>query len=288
MSDQHEELRVSDLLNRQVLDRQTTDEHGRIDRVWMHPPAHRVLGFLCRQGLIRGEFSAFRLDQLHALGDDSVVLEAAPQPANPEKIDRLESLLQHEVWTDAGLHLGKIVDCCFDRQTGYIRSYLVSPHGWRGVAGMLWDLDPTLVLSYGQERVLVAELDPETLPVYDLGLVESVAGAEPDYRQLLGDLRQRARHWKQELKLQVSKAKEQAQQVLTQVQEVREQAQQPLDWDEPQPTPLADLSDSSEDWDAVDTALQPLPELRPKSAAIAPPVEPLIPPEALDDDDPWV
>ncbi|QFZ92493.2 RNA metabolism [Synechococcus elongatus] len=288
MSDQPEELRVSDLLNRQVLDRQTTDEHGRIDRVWMHPPAHRVLGFLCRQGLIRGEFSAFRLDQLHALGDDSVVLEAAPQPANPEKIDRLESLLQHEVWTDAGLHLGKIVDCCFDRQTGYIRSYLVSPHGWRGVAGMLWDFDPTLVLSYGQERVLVAELDPETLPVYDLGLVESVAGAEPDYRQLLGDLRQRARHWKQELKLQVSKAKEQAQQVLTQVQEVREQAQQPLDWDEPQPTPLADLSDSSEDWDAVDTALQPLPELRPKSAAIAPPVEPLIPPEALDDDDPWV
>nr|AAA75110.1 orf288 putative protein; Method: conceptual translation supplied by author [Synechococcus elongatus PCC 7942 = FACHB-805] len=288
MSDQPEELTLSDLLNRQVLDRQTTDEHGRIDRVWMHPPAHRVLGFLCKQGLIRGEFSAFRLDQLHALGDDSVVLEAAPQPANPEKVDRLESLLQHEVWTDAGLHVGKIVDCRFDRQTGYISAYLVSPHGWRGVAGMLWDLDPQLVLSYGQARVLVAELDPETLPVYEAGLTEAVAGSEPDYRHLLGDLRQRARHWKQELKLQVSKVKEQAQEVLAQVQEVREQVQQPLDWEDATPQPLTAIAEDEEDWDAAETALQPLPELRPKSAAIAPPAQPLIPPEAWDDDDPWV
>ena len=44
MSDQPDVIRHSELLHRLVLDRKTTEELGRVERLWMHPPAHRVLG----------------------------------------------------------------------------------------------------------------------------------------------------------------------------------------------------------------------------------------------------
>lgn len=47
-----EVLKQSDLLNQLVLDRNTMEELGHVDVLWMHPPVHRVLGFICKSGFL--------------------------------------------------------------------------------------------------------------------------------------------------------------------------------------------------------------------------------------------
>lgn len=52
MATQPEVVRQSDLLNQLVLDRSSMAELGHIDVVWMHPPVHRVYGFICKSGFL--------------------------------------------------------------------------------------------------------------------------------------------------------------------------------------------------------------------------------------------
>lgn len=52
MATQPEVVKQSDLLNQLVLDRNTMEELGHVDVVWMHPPVHRVLGFICKSGFL--------------------------------------------------------------------------------------------------------------------------------------------------------------------------------------------------------------------------------------------
>ncbi|NJR65874.1 MAG: hypothetical protein HC772_12035 [Leptolyngbyaceae cyanobacterium CRU_2_3] len=68
MTAQTEIVRQSDLINQLVLDRQTLEELGRVELLWMYPPAHRVLGFICKSGFLGNKKFAFKLDQITAVG----------------------------------------------------------------------------------------------------------------------------------------------------------------------------------------------------------------------------
>ena len=126
-------IRQSILLNQLVLDRASLDELGRVELLWMYPTQHRVLGFICRSGLLSAKKLAFNLPQIKTLGDNGILVQSNPVETDAEKVKQLESLLNCEVWADDGHKVGKIVDYFFNLKTGAITAYLLLINGITGV-----------------------------------------------------------------------------------------------------------------------------------------------------------
>ncbi|MBW4519978.1 MAG: PRC-barrel domain-containing protein [Scytolyngbya sp. HA4215-MV1] len=157
MSQFPETIRQSELLNQLVLDRNTMEELGRIEVLWMYPQAHRVLGFVCKTGFLSGKKLAFKLSQVTAIGENGILTHGQAEATDAEKVKQLESLINLEVWSDAGNRVGKITDCVFNLQTGLIAHYLFVSSGWSSMVGEVYQLPPGKVQSFGRKRVLVAE-----------------------------------------------------------------------------------------------------------------------------------
>ena len=166
-------IRQSDLINQLVLDRATLEELGRVELLWIYPQSHRVLGFICKSGFLGSQKSAFQLGQISSLGANGVLTEDRPEKTTAERVKRLESLLDHEIWSEDGNRIGKITDCLFQLQTGEITQYLFVSSGWTGVLGELYQLSPSQILSFGKQRVLV--LAAAEFELYQSGLSQKLS-----------------------------------------------------------------------------------------------------------------
>jgi uncharacterized protein YrrD/ElaB/YqjD/DUF883 family membrane-anchored ribosome-binding protein len=183
MTAQTEMVRQSDLLNQLVLDRQTLEELGRVETLWMYPPAHRVLGFICKSGFLGSKKFAFKLNQIAAVGASGVLTQAAPQPTEASKVQQLESLIQREVWSDEGNQIGKITDCLFNLQTGVITDYLFISSGWAGAIGETYQLPTAEISSLGKKRVLVKETAAARFNIYSAGLPQKLTQVKESIQQ---------------------------------------------------------------------------------------------------------
>jgi uncharacterized protein YrrD len=163
-------IRHSELINQLILDRTTTEELGRVEVLWMYPEIHRVLGFVGKSGWLGQQKFAFRLDQIYAIGSSGVLIEGRSEKTDADHVRRLESLIQHEIWSDEGNRIGKITDCLFDLQTGEISHYLYVSSGWSGITGDLYQLPVQSINSFGKERVLVSESAVPYFGTYREGL----------------------------------------------------------------------------------------------------------------------
>lgn len=146
------------------------EELGRVEVLWMYPQAHRVLGLICKSGLLGMKKSAFKLIQVDALGSNGILTHSQPEATDAERVNLLESLLQHEVWSDQGNRVGKITDYLFNLKTGAITHYLLVSSGWAGITGEIYQLAPAQILSFGKKRVLVQESIVPNLALYREGL----------------------------------------------------------------------------------------------------------------------
>ena len=230
MAAQQNLIKQSDLLNRLVLDRNTMEELGHVDVLWMYPEAHRVLGFVCKSGLLGGKKVAFNLAQVQTLGADSILVNSSPVETDTSRVQQLESLIHCEVWSDAGNKIGRISDCLFQLKTGEIREYLLVSNGWSGVVGSIYQLPPKKIMSFGRKRVLVAEAAVKTLAVYRGGLQQAVAETgsflKENYTEVAQEVRSMAEqaqtatgHLKQQWLKLTGRAKKQAQAFAAQMKE---------------------------------------------------------------------
>jgi uncharacterized protein YrrD len=169
-------MKQSELLNQLILDRRTMEEFGRVETLWMHPPAHRVLGFICKAGLLGNQKSAFNLSQISALGESGILTDGAPDSTTAERVRQLESLIAHEIWSEGGDRIGKIIDCLFDLQSGRITHYLYVSSGWAGIVGEIYQLPTPTILSFGKKRVLVS--DVAHLSLYQEGIPQKLTKAK--------------------------------------------------------------------------------------------------------------
>ena len=64
-------LLLSDLLKHSVRCESGID-HGPVITPWMHPPVHRILGFVSRASNLRLEREVWRLDQLKGINQQEV------------------------------------------------------------------------------------------------------------------------------------------------------------------------------------------------------------------------
>ncbi|ABW27779.1 PRC-barrel domain-containing protein [Acaryochloris marina] len=214
MADAAKIMRHSQLLNRLVIDRDTTEELGRIDVVWMHPPAHRVMGFICKPGFMTKQRYAFNLKQLYRIGPESILVSSGAAETNVKEVALLETLIGLELWTDAGERLGRIIDCLFDRQTGNITHYLFKSGGWRGFTSGVYQLPPRAVMSFGRKKVLVTAKVSANLKVFQEGLEDRLVQVsdriKSGYTQELDSLTSRAQKLTQQAEERLQKLAEQA------------------------------------------------------------------------------
>ncbi len=169
MDTQLEVIRQSDLLNRLVLDRRTTEEVGRVDQFWLNPQSHQVIGLTCKSGFLGNKKASFNWKQIETIGADSILVNNDQETMEPEKPE-LFALIGHEVWTDAGNKAGKIVDFLFVPQTGDIVEYLFMSSGWRGVLDGIYLLAPLTITSTGSKRVIVPDEVVQVPLLYTEGL----------------------------------------------------------------------------------------------------------------------
>ncbi|MGF1604541.1 MAG: PRC-barrel domain-containing protein [Thermosynechococcaceae cyanobacterium] len=313
-------IRHRDLLNLLVIDRATTDELGRVEVVWMHPPAHRVLGFICKTGPLGGPKLAFNLNQIEQLGPESVVVKGESVVTNTSEVKLLESLIGLEVWNESGAKMGKVTDCLFNLKSGVITQYLFRSDGWRGFTGGVYQLPTGSIQRFGKKRVFVSGTVTKRPQIYQPGLEEKLfkAGdriqsrftdltqqATQQLHQVTGDatsqvqsLTEQATQRVQSLGQQLTEetqsfaqlAKERGQSLLSQVQEQSRNSDDAFEEDD-----FSWVDDPSTDPDESDSAT-PVPETSLPQAQDTVEDGDLvwsrgledIPPEDLEDDEPWI
>lgn len=170
-------IRHSELLHQLVLDQSSMEEWGRIEVLWMYVPAHRVLGFVCKSGLLGNRKLAFKLGQLQAFGSNGLITRGNPDETDADRVRQLESLIHHEVWSQAGDRLGQITDCVFNLRSGAILDYLVVPDRLSSLVGTIYRLPPQHISSLGRRRVLIADTQLDSLAIYREGLPHKLSKA---------------------------------------------------------------------------------------------------------------
>ena len=118
-------LLLSDLLKHNVRCESGID-HGPVITPWMHPPVHRILGFITRPSNLRLEREVWRLDQLKGINQQEVYVKGACSVSDEQTLDRFPTLMNANVFNKSGQKIGLIADFLFELKKGNIQYYLVS------------------------------------------------------------------------------------------------------------------------------------------------------------------
>ena len=118
-------LFLSDLLKCNVRCENGID-HGPVISGWMHPPDHRILGFVSRPSNLRLQRNVWRLDQLKGINHKELYVKGAFSISDDQTLERLPNLINSNVFSRTGQKLGLIADFFLDFQKGKIQYYLVS------------------------------------------------------------------------------------------------------------------------------------------------------------------
>lgn len=189
MSTKAELLKQSELLNRLVLDRHTTEEVGRVTQLWLDWQAHRIAGLTCNSGFLGGKKHHVAWEQVNTIGSDSILVNSLKEETESETLEPPESHIGAEVWTDVGNKVGKLVDYIIEPETGAIVNYLYSSSGWQGIMEGIYTLAPAAVSSVGKKRIIVLEEAVKNSEKYSEGVDERMSQAakfiRSDYNKTL-------------------------------------------------------------------------------------------------------
>ena len=118
-------LLLTDLLKHNVRCDKGLD-HGPIISPWMHPPVHRILGWISRPSTLRLQREVWRLDQLKGINQQEVYVKGPCSFSDEQTLERFPTLMSANVFNRDGQKLGLIVDFVFELSKGNIQHYLVS------------------------------------------------------------------------------------------------------------------------------------------------------------------
>ncbi len=130
-------------------------DHGLGLMVWMHPPVHRILGWITKPSFLNLSRNVWRLNQLKAISSDSIYVKGKPAISDQETLNRFPTLINANLLNKQGEKLATIVDLVFDSKSGNILYYLVSRSNPKIPGSSRWSLkidnikdqQPGMVLS---------------------------------------------------------------------------------------------------------------------------------------------
>ena len=159
-----DQVLLSDLLHHRVRCDQGLD-HGPGVMAWMHPPVHRLLGWVSRPSALRNSRDVWRLDQCRGMADQEVFVKGLPATTDQVTLERLPTLIDADLLDCHGDRLGQIADLTFVPSSGQILHYLVSRSDPRLPGSSRWRLTPDRIVDQQPGLVSTGLSDLDELPL---------------------------------------------------------------------------------------------------------------------------
>ncbi|MEB3318833.1 MAG: RNA methyltransferase [Cyanobacteriota bacterium] len=188
-----EQLLLSDLLRRHVRCDRGLD-HGAGQMAWMHPPVHRLLGWVSKPSALQQRRLVWRLDQLRGLSETEAFVKGEPAASDAVTVQRLPTLLQAQLLGAEGQLLGTVADAAVELRSGRIAHYLVARSDPRLPGTSRWRLSPERIVDQKPGRVFTALHNLDDLPL-----------ARASLRQ---DWLRRSRRWRDQVGRETSRLRE--------------------------------------------------------------------------------
>jgi hypothetical protein len=229
-----DQLLLSDLLRRQV--RCDEDhEHGVGVLAWMHPPVHRLLGWISKPSSFGSKRLAWRLNQLRGIGELELFVQGEGADTDLPTVERLPTLIDAALLGQQGQVLGSVADAAVELSSGRILHYLVARSDPRLPGSSRWRLTPDRLLDQQPGQVVTALTQLDQLPL-----------ARASVRQ---EFLRRSRRWREQIGEETSRLRDQFQEVGGRVEERLEGwLEEPEDPDGPRRTAYGDRAEAWEAW----------------------------------------
>jgi hypothetical protein len=159
-----EQLLLSELLRRRVRCDQGLDQGAGL-QVWMHPPVHRVLGWVSRPSAFGSRRLVWRLNQLRGFTDLEVLVQGEPAETEQSVVERLPTLIEAAVLDRRQQPIGTLADAAIELRTGRIRHYLVSRSDPRLPGSSRWRLSLDRLVDQQPGQVLTGLESLDDLPL---------------------------------------------------------------------------------------------------------------------------
>ncbi len=268
-----EQLLLSDLLRLRVRCDRGLD-HGPGQVAWMHPPVHRLLGWVSKPSALQQRRLVWRLDQLRGLSEREAFVKGDPADSDAATVQRLPTLLDAQLLGAAGQPLGKLADAAVELRSGRIAHYLVARSDPRLPGTSRWRLSPERIVDQKPGRVFTALNDLDDLPL-----------ARASLRQ---DWLRRSRRWRDQVERESTRLRERFQEAGGALEDRLEGWLEEPPLDAPareRPAPFDGEADPLEDWPEDWPASSPDP-----AAGGGSPAPPRSSPHSAPPpvDDPWV
>ncbi len=239
-----DQLLLSDLLRRRVRCQEGL-ERGAGAMVWMHPPVHRVLGWVSRPSAFGSRRLVWRLDQLRGLLELEVLVKGEPAETDQETLERLPTLIDASLLDSRREPIGTLADAAIELASGRILHYLVSRSDPRLPGSSRWRLSPERIVDQQPGQVFTALQGLDDLPL-----------ARASVRQ---QFLRRSRRWRDQMQEETTRLRDQFQQVGDRVEQRVEGWLEEPPWGEgPQAPDLRRAADWDPGWDEDwDPGLEP-------------------------------
>ena len=153
---------------------------------WMHPPVHRLLGWISRPSALRMSRDVWRLNQCCGLTDQQVFVRGEPAVTDQVTLERLPTLLDAALLDRNGERIGSVVDLDFRPADGAILHYLIARSDPRLPGSSRWRLAPDRILDQQPGQIQTGLMGLDDLPM-----------VRASVRQ---DLLQRTQRWRDQLR----------------------------------------------------------------------------------------
>ena len=180
-------LLLSDLLNHNVRCEKGIF-HGPIVSAWMHPPVHRILGWVSRPSNLKLEREVWRLDQLKGINQEEIYVKGTCSISDNQTLERLPTLISSNVFNRSGQKLGLIADFVFEPKKGNIEHYLVSRTNPLIPGTSRWRLSIAQIIDK-QPGSISCDIDTlEDLPIQKASLKEEFLTKSRKWKSQIQDL----------------------------------------------------------------------------------------------------
>ena len=151
----------------------------------MHPPVHRLLGWVTKPSTFGDRRLVWRLDQLRDVGELEALAKGEPAESDADTILQLPTLFDAAVLDRRDQVIGTLVDALVELRTGRILDYLVSRSDPRLPGSSRWRLSPERIADQKPAQVLTQLEGLDDLPL-----------ARASVRQ---ELLRRSRRWRDQV-----------------------------------------------------------------------------------------
>lgn len=190
MANSDQIIRQFDLIGKLVINRETAEELGQVDQLWLNPKTHQVIGLTSKSGVLGLRKSFLAWVQIEHIGTEGLMV-SIPTGLEAQKPEDVEAVIGHEVWTETGNKVGSIRDYRIHPETGDVIDYLFVSSGWRGLVDETYCLKIDGIVSIGSRRMIVTEATVQNAEQFD-GLSKVVAQVgdflKNDYRRTRQDI----------------------------------------------------------------------------------------------------